>query len=104
MTQKAAYYRAKIGKPGAYPDTTRFYAWQSRADMTRDLSRLLDIHGFSQRNRRQVNLAELWQDIQRGATGLNFTIRGNMGNRLNMEFEQLQAREYAAALEYGDAA
>ena len=54
---------------------------------------------FSQRNRRQINIPEIWQYIQRGGKKGHFVIRGNMGNPCNAEFVQIDAAEFRAGCE-----
>ncbi|UUV43269.1 hypothetical protein RCCWILLIS_97 [Rhodobacter phage RcCWillis] len=97
MTQKIAYYQIMVGLPGCLPNSHEFRAWPTRGEMTQGISEILDTYGFSQRNRRQINIAETWQYIQRGGKRGNFVIRGNMGNPCNAEFVQISAAEYRAA-------
>lgn len=94
MTQKAAYYRVMCGMPGYMPNSVELHSWPTRRDMAKGINYLLDIYGFSQRNRRQINLNEIWDYVQRGGKRGNFVIRGNMGNSCNLEFEQMQWAEW----------
>lgn len=99
MTQKCAYYQIMVGLPGCIPNSHEFRQWATRHEMAQDISAMLDSYGFSQRNRRQINLPEIWQYIQRGGKKGHFVIRGNMGNPCNMEFVQIDAAEFSAGCE-----
>lgn len=94
MTQRAAYYHVMIGSPGCIADSHEFYLWESRRAMVADVNRLLDFYGFPQRARRQVNLVAVWRHIQCGGMRGSFTLRGGMGNRLDLEFRQLDAASW----------
>lgn len=98
MAQKIAYYQIMFGMPGCIPNSHDFYAWRTRSDMVRDISALLEFYGFPQRARRQMNAVETWQYIQNGGRRGHFVIRGNMGNACNLEFVQIDAAAYRAAM------
>ena len=104
MTRPVAYYRVMAGLPGCMPNSIECHAWETRHAMAQGISDLLDVYGFSQRNRRQINIPRIWRYIQTGGMRGHFVIRGNMGNATNLEFEQLTSAQYAAELEYGNAA
>ena len=99
MTQKCAYYQIMVGLPGCLPNSHEFRRWPTRHEMAQDISAVLDTYGFSQRNRRQINIPEIWQYIQRGGKKGHFVIRGNMGNPCNAEFVQIDAAEFRAGCE-----
>lgn len=98
--QKPAFYRVLIGLPGCMPNSFEHYQWDNRRTMAQDISGLLDTYGFTQRNRRQINLVETWRYIQSGGKRGHFVIRGNCGNPCNAEFHQVTQAEFETESEY----
>lgn len=94
MTQKIAYYQVMLGLPGCMPNSHEYHAWSTRHSMALGISAILEYYGFNQRNRRQINIPEIWRYIQAGGKKGHFVIRGNMGNATNAEFVQIGAAEY----------
>lgn len=97
--QKPAFYRVMVGMPDCIPNALETYRFDSRREMVQSINSILDLYGFTQRNRRQVNLVETWRYIQGGGKRGNFVIRGNMGNPTNAEFVQITEAEYLAECE-----
>ncbi len=64
--------------------------------MTQGINEILDQHGFSQRNRRQVDIPWIWEYIQSGRKQGHFVIKGNMGNLFYLEFIQMELKEWRA--------
>lgn len=74
--QKPAFYRVMVGMPDCIPNALETYRFDSRREMVQSINSILDLYGFTQRNRRQVNLVETWRYIQGGGKRGNFVIRG----------------------------
>jgi hypothetical protein len=102
IMQKPAFYRVLIGLPGCMPNSNAVYQWDNRRSMAQGINSILDDYGFTQRNRRQVNLVDMWRYIQSGGKKGHFVIRGNCGNPCNAEFQQITESEFETESEYED--